>query len=46
MLIRSIVLGVGQGFQPIAGYNFGAKKFDRVKKCFWLQQFSAVQPLA
>ena len=34
MLIRSIVLGVGQGFQPIAGYNFGAKKYDRVKKVF------------
>ncbi len=34
MLIRSIVLGVGQGFQPIAGYNFGAKKHDRVKKAF------------
>ncbi len=34
MLIRSIVLGVGQGFQPIAGYNYGAKKFGRVKKAF------------
>ena len=34
MLIRSVVLGVGQGFQPIAGYNYGAKKYDRVKKAF------------
>ena len=34
MLIRSVILGVGQGFQPIAGYNYGAKKFDRVKKAF------------
>ena len=34
MLIRSVVLGVGQGFQPIAGYNYGAKKYQRVKKAF------------
>lgn len=26
------VFGVAQGFQPIAGYNFGAKRFDRVKE--------------
>jgi Na+-driven multidrug efflux pump len=25
-----IVLGVNQGMQPIAGYNFGAKQYDRV----------------
>ena len=34
IFIRSIVLGVGQGFQPIAGYNFGAKRLERVKKVF------------
>ena len=34
MMIRSIVLGIGQGFQPVAGYNFGAKKYHRVKKAF------------
>lgn len=33
-LLRSMLIGVGQGFQPVAGYNFGAKKFDRVKKAF------------
>ncbi len=27
-----IVMGLNQGMQPIAGYNFGAKKFDRVHK--------------
>ncbi len=36
MLIRSVVIGFGQGYQPIVGYNYGAKKFDRVKKAFWL----------
>ena len=34
IFIRSIVLGVGQGFQPIAGYNYGVKRLDRVKKVF------------
>lgn len=27
-----IVMGLNQGMQPIAGYNFGAKQFDRVDK--------------
>ena len=26
------VLGITQGFLPIAGYNFGAKQFDRVRE--------------
>lgn len=26
------VNGITEGFQPIAGYNFGAKKFDRVQE--------------
>ncbi len=34
MILRSIVLGIGQGFQPVAGYNFGAKKIARVRKAF------------
>ena len=36
MLLRSFVLGIGNGFQPVAGYNFGAKKPKRVKKAFWV----------
>ncbi len=35
MFVRHIVIGVGQGFQPIAGYCFGAKRYSRVKKVFW-----------
>ncbi len=35
MLLRSFVLGIGQGFQPVAGYNYGAGKKERVKKAFW-----------
>ncbi len=36
MLLRSFVIGVGHGFQPVAGYNYGAGKHDRVKKAFWV----------
>ncbi|MBQ4369952.1 MAG: MATE family efflux transporter, partial [Oscillospiraceae bacterium] len=27
-----IILGFTQGFQPVAGYNWGAKRFDRVRE--------------
>jgi Na+-driven multidrug efflux pump len=43
IFIRSIVLGVGQGFQPIAGYNYGAKLYHRVKQVFiWATLFGTV----
>lgn len=32
MLIFAIVIGIAQGSQPIIGYNYGAKNYDRVKK--------------
>ena len=28
----SAVLGFGQGFQPVCGFNYGAKKYDRVRQ--------------
>lgn len=31
-LFAMIVLGFSQGMQPIAGYNFGAKQFNRVRE--------------
>ena len=30
------VIGVNQGMQPIAGYNYGAEKYDRMMRCLWL----------
>ncbi len=30
--IFAVALGVGQGFQPVCGYNYGAKKYSRVKE--------------
>ena len=35
MFAASIVLGFGQGFQPVCGFNYGAKLYSRVKKAFW-----------
>lgn len=32
----SIVIGLSQGLQPIASFNYGAKKYDRVKKVYTL----------
>ncbi len=34
MLLRGLIIGVGQGFQPVAGYNYGAGKPRRVKAAF------------
>ncbi|MBE6850969.1 MAG: MATE family efflux transporter [Ruminococcus sp.] len=31
-LIFCVGLGIGQGFQPVSGFNYGAKKYSRVKK--------------
>ena len=31
-----IVMGLNQGMQPIAGYNYGAKHYDRMLKSFYL----------
>ena len=31
----SIALGIGQGFQPVAAFNYGAKKYSRVRKGYW-----------
>ena len=30
-----ICMGLNQGMQPIAGYNFGARQYSRVKEVFW-----------
>ena len=35
MFIFSIILGIGQGYQPVVGFNYGAKRFDRVREAFY-----------
>ena len=34
MLVRNIILGIGQGYQPVAGFNYGAGFVKRVKQAF------------
>ena len=34
MLLMGIVIGISQGCQPIFGFNYGAKKYRRVKKAY------------
>lgn len=29
------ILGFGQGFQPVCGFNYGAGLYNRVKQAFW-----------
>jgi len=35
MFANSAMIGFGQGMQPVTGFNFGAKKYERVKEAFW-----------
>lgn len=35
-IYMALVIGVGQGGQPIIGFNYGAKKYDRVKRTYLL----------
>ncbi len=35
MFASSALIGFGQGFQPVCGFNWGAKRYDRVKEAFW-----------
>lgn len=35
MFINSSLIGFGQGFQPVCGFNFGAGRYDRVLKAYW-----------
>ena len=35
MFANSAIIGFGQGFQPVCGFNYGAKKYDRVISAFY-----------
>lgn len=34
MVFMSFIIGISQGLQPIASFNYGARKFGRVKKAY------------
>lgn len=35
MVFMSFIIGISQGLQPIASFNYGAKKYDRVKEAYF-----------
>lgn len=35
MFINAFVIGFGQGFQPVCGFNYGAGFYRRVREGFW-----------
>ena len=35
MFIGSAMIGLGQGFQPVSAYNYGARKFKRLRDSFY-----------
>ena len=41
-----MVMGLNQGMQPIAGYNYGAKKYDRMLRSFYLTSAYATGVMA
>lgn len=48
-LLFSVCVGIGQGFQPVSAFNYGAKKYSRVKsgiRFTWIFATSAVAVLS
>lgn len=39
-IVLAVIIGITQGMQPIAGFNYGAKKYDRVKQVYKLAVIS------
>lgn len=35
MFVNSALIGFGQGFQPVCGFNYGARKYKRVLEAFF-----------
>lgn len=38
----SVIVGFGQGYQPVLGFNYGAKRFDRAKEAFFFMLKSSL----
>ena len=41
-ILLALIIGVASGAQPIVGYNYGARKFGRVKKTYKTAMLTAV----
>lgn len=35
LFVGAAMIGYGQGFQPVCGFNYGAERYRRVKAAFW-----------
>ena len=35
-IVLAVLIGISQGMQPIIGFNYGARQYDRVKKTYFL----------
>lgn len=46
MFIFSVALGIGQGFQPVSSFNYGARKYTRLCKAFWFTLFFGLVNMA
>jgi len=42
MFVTSAILGYGQGYQPVVGFNYGAKRYDRVLQAFKFSSYTGV----
>lgn len=40
--IFSIAIGIGQGFQPVSSFNYGAGLYTRVRKSFWFTLYMSI----
>ena len=40
LFTRNIVIGMGQAYQPVLGYNYGAHNNERIKKAFYFTMFA------
>ncbi len=34
--VFAMALGIGQGFQPVSAFNFGAGKYTRLRRAYWV----------
>lgn len=41
-LLTSVIIGMAQGLQPVLGYNYGAERYDRLRRAFILAATGAV----
>ena len=49
MFMFSVCIGIGQGFQPVCSFNYGAKEYERVKKAIkflWIFATAVVSAIA